>query len=272
VSVRNYLLAQNPVEEEQAVKVGRNAEAELNSLLKDYGEKLISSDEDRRLWNAFLDLHGRWSAEAEKITTLAGAGRRDAAIDRMFNGTFPDLGVRATNVLEQWVDHNEHLAITAGNSSLTALTNSRRNVLIVIGLVLLISGIGGTVTFRRIVHPIRGLQSSVETIAQGDYAHPVPFTEATDEMGGLARSVEILRHGAAALAEERWVKVNIAKITGALQGAGSHLEFATRLVTGLVPALGGGVAAFYLFESGQGRLSLAEGAFFGIPTWPVRCS
>ncbi len=94
-----------------------------------------------------MDLHRRWSDEAGKLMAIAADGRREAAIARMFTGTFPDIGVRATNVLEQWVDHNEQLATTAGNSSLTALTNSRRNLLIVVALVLLFTGIGGTITF-----------------------------------------------------------------------------------------------------------------------------
>ena len=78
--------------------------------------------------------------------------------------------------------------------------------------------------------------------------HPVPFTKATDEIGGLARSIDVLKRGAAAMEEQRWVKANIAKLTGALQGAPSHAEFGQRLLSGLVPVLGGGVAGFYLPE------------------------
>ena len=138
IEVRQYLLSQNSAEQERAAKALRTAEEDLNRLSAQYGEKFLSSDEDRRLWNAFQDLHGRWSAEAGKIISMARDGNREAAIDRMFSGIFPDLGLRTTNVLDQWVDHNEHLATTAGNSTLKALTNSRRNLLMVVGLVLLL--------------------------------------------------------------------------------------------------------------------------------------
>jgi hypothetical protein len=50
--------------------------------------------------------------------------------------------------------------------------------------------------------------------------------------------------------EQRWVKANIAKLTGALQGAASHAEFGQRLLSGLVPVLGGGVA---VLPSGPGQ-------------------
>ena len=103
---------------------------------------------------------------------------------------------------------------------------------------ILLTGLLGFLTFRRIVKPIRALETSVKTIAAGDYTKEVPFTEATDETGGLARSIDVLKQGAAAMDEQRWVKSNASKLTGELQGAASLAEFGQRLVSGLVPAAG----------------------------------
>jgi len=44
--------------------------------------------------------------------------------------------------------------------------------------------------------------------------------------------------------QQRWVKSSAATVTGALQGATSLAEFGQRLLSGLVPLLGGGVAGF----------------------------
>ena len=54
--------------------------------------------------------------------------------------------------------------------------------------------------------------------------------------------------------EQRWVKTNAAKITAELQGAASFAEFGQRLLSGLVPLLGGGVAGVFLFEENPPRL------------------
>src|SRR5208283_1362790 len=147
-----------------------------------------------------------------------------------------------------WIQHNEDLATTAGNAAVQAISGSRWKMLVANSLALLVTGLLGLLTFRRIVHPIRALETSVKTIAAGDYAKEVPFTNAADETGGLARSIDILKQGAAAMEGQRWVKSNAAKLTGDLQGAGSFAEFGQRLVSGLVPMLGGGVAGFYLFD------------------------
>ena len=127
-------------------------------------------------------------------------------------------------------------------------------MLIVNSTVLLLTGLLGFLTFRRIVNPIWALKDSVETIAAGDYTKEVPFTEATDETGGLARSIQVLKQRAAVTEEQRWVKSNASKLTGDLQGAASLADFGQRLLSGLVPLLGGGVAGFYVFEPAEGQL------------------
>ena len=109
----------------------------------------------------------------------------------------------------------------------------------------------GTMTLRRIVNPIGALDASVNAIAAGDYAQPVPFADGKDEIGGLARSVDVLKRGAALMDEQRWVKSNAATVTAAVQGAASVSEFGDRLLSRLVPILGGGVAAFHV-SNGQG--------------------
>ena len=151
------------------------------------------------------------------------------------------------------------------------------------GCALALSGVLGLLTFRRIVHPIRALETTVKSIAAGDYSKSVPFTDAADETGELARSIDVLKQGAAAMDQQRWVKTSAAKITGELQGATSLAEFGQRLISGLVPVLGGGVAGFYLFEHDPERLrriasyGLAEergrGGFVSSGRgagWPVR--
>jgi len=131
---------------------------------------------------------------------------------------------------------------------------------------LALSGLLGWLTFRRIINPIRALQDSLESITRGDYAKEVPFKNAADETGALARTVDVLKQGAAAMQDQRWVKANAAKLGGDLQGATSLAEFGQRLVSGLVPTLGGGVGGFYVLGGNQDRLlrvadyGLAEGA------------
>ena len=263
LNVRNQLLARDNKEMAQAQSALRASQAEMGDLLAHYGKSLISDDEDRRAFNQYQDLMRRWSAESEKVISLANAGKREEAVREVLAGAFADLGLRANTVFQQWLQHNERLALNAEKDTISTIRDSRRNALIAVGLVMGLSALLGVVTFRRTVIPIQALQTSVEVIAGGDYIQKVPFTKATDEVGGLARSIDVLKAGAAAMAEQRWVKANIARLTGELQGAASHDEFAGRLLSRLVPALGGGVAAFYMVEGDPPHLRRAGS--YGLP-------
>src|SRR5262249_945129 len=151
----------------------------------------------------------------------------------------------------------ETLPTAAGQATVVAIQKATRALLIAVVVAVILTGALGFVTYRRIVTPLHALEHSVETIAKGDYAQTVPFTSATDETGALARSVEVLKGGAAAMEEQRWVKANAARLATALQRATTYAELGDRLFGSLVPALGGGVAALYVWDAIEKLLKLS---------------
>ena len=201
----------------------------------------------------YRELSRSYISGAKQVIGLSAQGRREEAM-ALLNGPLAEAGARLTKTSGEWIQLNENLATVAGKSVVDSIEAYRRNMFIAVAAALILSGWLGLVTFRRIVDPIRGLEKSVNAIADGNYSIEVPFTAATDETGGLARSIDILKQGAAAMDEQRWVKTNTAKITAELQGASSFAEFGQRLLSGLVPLLGGGVAGVYLFEENAAQL------------------
>jgi two-component system sensor histidine kinase/response regulator len=253
VSVRSFLLATNQAQQTEARSAFDASEAELTRRLREYADRLISDEQDRRLLNDFRDSCRDWVAGARQVMALAAQERREDA-SALLSGSMADLGRRLGKGSSEWIRHNQDLATTAGEKAVQTIAESRWKALLANTAAVLLTGLLGFVTFRRIVKPIQALETSVKTIAAGDYARQVPFTEATDETGGLARSVALLKQGAAAMDEQRWVKSKASELMTALQGATSLAEFGQRLVSGLVPMLGGGVAGFYLHEENKRRL------------------
>ena len=253
VNVRSHLLTTNPAEIAKVRSAFEAREAEVTRLLSQYGDSLVSGDRDRRLLNDYRDSSREWITGAKQVMTLAAEGRREEGA-ALLNGSLVELGGRLSRVSSEWIQHNQDLATTAGKAAVDAISESRWKILIATSAAALFAGLLGVFTFRRIVKPIQALDASVKTIADGHYTEEVPFTQATDETGGLARSIDVLKQGAAAMDEQRWVKSNASQLTGELQGAASLAEFGQRLVCGLVPMLGGGVAGFYQFEENPGCL------------------
>ena len=249
VSIRNELLGEQTPEQVMSADALRQNAAELSRLVARYGDTLIADDTDRRLYTEFRELSREWTAEAGRLLSIYESGGRAEARHATLRGRFPEIGQRLNEVLSEWIAHNDRLAKRASDEAVAAIRDSERRSVAAIIIALLLSGVLGYLTVRSIVHPIRGLQTSVKTIADGDYLKTVPFTQSADETGDLARSIDILKQGAAKTAEQRWVKANIATISASLQREGSLPDFAQQLLSGLVPLLGGGVGGFYIFDA-----------------------
>src|SRR5262249_17672175 len=227
-----------------------SSETDVNRLLQEYADHLLFSNQGRRLLSEFQTLSREWIAGAKQIMSLAERGRREEAL-ALLNGSVDSIVERLSKVSDELIQNNQELASAAGQDALSAVEESRGRLLVANTFVVLVTFLLGFFTLRRIVNPIRSLETSVKTIAAGNFAQEVPFTQATDETGELARSIDVLKRGAASMEQQRWVKSSGAKLTNELQVARSLAEFGQQLVSGLMPMLGGGVAGFYLFEEGR---------------------
>jgi signal transduction histidine kinase/CheY-like chemotaxis protein/HPt (histidine-containing phosphotransfer) domain-containing protein/HAMP domain-containing protein len=253
VNVRSYLLATDDTQRAAARAAFDEDEREVSRLLQQYADGLVLGDKERRLLGEYQALSREWITDTKQAMTLADSDREREAID-FLNTRVSELGVRLSRVSNEWIGHEQDAATAAGKESLAVIDRFRRDMFVANSLALLLTGVLGFLTVRWIVTPIRALDSTVRAIAAGEYGKSVPFVHATDETGGLARSIDVLKQGAATTDEQRWVKANVSRVTRELQGASSLAEFSQRLLSGLVPMLGGGVAGFYLFDGSLEQL------------------
>jgi PAS domain S-box-containing protein len=254
VSVRDHLMSENVLDASRTAENLAENTAELRKLLARYGDTLVTGDADRRLYTQFDQLSRAWIRGTEQLMTLAATGQYAEARRIFLTGEVPRLGQELSRTQSEWIRQHEKLAREAGATALEVVASGQKRLVWTLFALFLLSGVLGYLTFRSIVHPIRGLQTSVGLIASGEYSHSVPYTEAAGETGDLARSIAVLKQGAEETAEQRWVKANVAKLSAALQSAESYADFGKALLSGLVPAVGGGAAGFYLCDKTSGRL------------------
>ncbi len=254
VNLRSFVLATTDAQRDAARGAFDEDEQAVDRLLREYADHLILDETDRRLLGEYQTLSREWLAGAKQVMALANEHRGNEAV-ALLNDKVSDLGFRLSHVSNEWIAYDRERAGAAGNASIASIERFQWRMFVANSAAFLLTGLLGFVTFRRIVTPIRALEGSVTDIAAGDYAKPVPFTNTTDETGGLARSIDVLKQGAAATDEQRWLKSNVSRLTSELHGVASVAEFGDRLLSGLVPTLGGGVAAFYVFDEARTRLT-----------------
>ncbi|HXJ79892.1 MAG TPA: response regulator [Candidatus Methylomirabilis sp.] len=253
--VRSYFLEDVTAAREQYRQGFAREKAEAIKLLRQYEDTLVADDRDRRLTAEVREGMNEWILGAERAMSL-GAGGDGRDVGARLNRTLAPLGTHVGALIIDWLHHNETLATAAGAVAVATIQRASRALLIAVLVAFALSGALGFVTYRRIVNPLHALQRSVESIARGEFDQQVPFTREADETGALARSVDILKGGAAAMEQQRWMKGNAARIAADLQSATTFAELGDRLFSSLVPALGGGVAALYAFDSTTQTMTL----------------
>jgi signal transduction histidine kinase/DNA-binding response OmpR family regulator/HPt (histidine-containing phosphotransfer) domain-containing protein len=115
---------------------------------------------------------------------------------------------------------------------------------------------------RRVVNPLACLNSNLRDLIARKAGVRICYQQDSSEIGELSRSMENYRVNVDEAERQRWVKTSVAEIAEALQGAEQPDEFGKRMLSTLVPLVGGGYGAFHLlneadecfhFTAGYGR-------------------
>ncbi|MFC4525344.1 response regulator [Dyella halodurans] len=117
-----------------------------------------------------------------------------------------------------------------------------------------------TMTFRLITRPIRRMTDLMTRLAAHDHSVEIRQLERRDEIGEIARALQVFKQMAIETAAQTWVKTQVTQIASALQAVNDPREFADRLTGALVPLLQGGVGVFYMYDEND-RSLLLEGSY-----------
>src|SRR5262245_56941144 len=112
---------------------------------------------------------------------------------------------------------------------------------------------------RRVVNPLAHLNLSLRDLVARKSGARIGYQDDASKLGEVARSMEKYRVTVYEAERQRWVKTSVAEIADALQGAEQADEFGKRLLSKLVPLVGGGCGAFHLLHEGDGRFHFTSG-------------
>ena len=131
-------------------------------------------------------------------------------------------------------------------------------------LILLVVSIGlclgfGYLVIISIKRPNRSLQKAVKQLAEGQLDISVPHVDFSNEIGELARSIEILQSSARQMEDQRWVKAHIGEIAAQMQQAKTFEEMAQHLLSQVAPLLSVGYGVLYRFDTTNRTLMVLSG-------------
>lgn len=155
-------------------------------------DNLISLEEERAIYSEFSRLWSESEVFDRKVIELSQANRDDEARDLLI-GESRAIYNKASALLEQLVHINEQAAAAATARGDAAYVFSRN--LIVIGVVVAIIGTMAVAwaLIRSVSQPIGRMTEAMTRLGQGDKTIEVIGTERRDEIGGMAKALQVFK-------------------------------------------------------------------------------
>jgi signal transduction histidine kinase/CheY-like chemotaxis protein len=255
-AVRQAILAPNMHTREQAMALVSEAQGKLDRALLDMRPRVFR-DENKKSLAVFDEAYAHYNQGYNAAIGYLKENNVEAARNIVSDVDFQNYGVQANDALNSIAELKE-VSASKQIEEMLALARDETQLTYWVLVLSIAAGVLFSLLVARSVRlPASRLRAAVEGLAQGDLGRKVPLTDYPNEIGQLARAVEVLQQEALKVDTQRWIKANLAALANELQSAASYEEMAERTLTVLAPLIGLGYAAMYL--NGDDGLELVAG-------------
>ncbi|MET0369056.1 MAG: MCP four helix bundle domain-containing protein, partial [Methylobacterium sp.] len=156
-------------------------------------EPLISSAEERTLYEAFSSAWSRYDVIGHEAMTLAEAGRAAEGARLMADPANIDLYNAARVTLGKDIELNERRAHADADRAIGATDAASTTAYIAVALSLLTALGAAIFVLVRVSRPIQAMTASMTVLAGGDTQAEVPHRARRDEVGAMASAVQVFK-------------------------------------------------------------------------------
>ncbi|WP_169259701.1 response regulator, partial [Aromatoleum diolicum] len=267
-ALRQTILPQTPGERDQAFRQLAEAESRLRRELTE-AARLFHRDDNRAQLVRFDERFALYKARIARVVEYQKKGELSDALSAVASPEFQLAGQAAGDTLADIARVMEEEAYEAAQRAERRMVVVKRSTYGLIGGGSALALLFGALVGLSIRRPTERLRAVVEQLAAGRLEQPVPHTEYPNEIGDLARAMEVLRLEARKVQTQRWLKTHLAEISGELQTTSSLAELAQKFLSSIAPVLKLGHAAFYRHDEAGDRLALLAGYARSEPVTPV---
>jgi CheY-like chemotaxis protein len=130
----------------------------------------------------------------------------------------------------------------------------RDAALVLAALGLLVGLLSRWLLTRQVIQPLGEMTDLMTRLARHDHDVVVPHQQRRDEIGAIARALQVFKDMAIETFQLSWIKTGAGNISTLLQRVGTQKDFGDTLVAEAAPLVGAAAAAFHLFDQGTGQL------------------
>jgi len=253
--LRHALLVPDANKRDEALKDLLQARSQMDQELAELRQRLIRDDTRLALNQLEVEL-AIYLGNVDQAVALVQQGRFTEAADRVSSDAFQRSGKLASDSLSKLAAIKKENAQRETAAVLQrSIDNARLSYALVLGSLVLGVALAWVIVLS-IRRPSERIRHSVELLAAGQLDVLIPHADFKNEMGSLARSVQVLQAGARQMQTQSWIKSNLAQVSNALQTAANFADLSRTLFGQLAQLIHIGHGAFYVFEEDARRLRL----------------
>ena len=205
----------------------------------------------------------QYERNVDHVIELMETSRNPAQADAVTLFLSSDNNIRVFAEVDQLMSQ---LVNTKQESSQQAATESEATArqierwTVTLLILTIVFGLGLGILFAASVRrPSESLRLSIEKMAAGALAQPIPHTDFENEVGGMARALAILQTNAKEAETLRWVKATTFAIASQVQAIEKLDEFGDALMSQLTPLMDAQVGVLYVLDIETGDFHFQGG-------------
>ena len=164
----------------------------LDGLRRTY-EPLISSADERAIYDQFVPLWTRYTEGQQKVLELMGSGQKAEALALTTSSGMADLNNGAIRALQKAVDYNREWAQRSADTSIKGADSALLTAYV--SMAISFAAALGAMLFSLlgIARPIERMTGTMGRLAGGDTSVEIPSQSRRDEIGDMAAAVGVFK-------------------------------------------------------------------------------
>jgi methyl-accepting chemotaxis protein len=183
--------------DEEKAKDEAEMKAIRDSIIESQGifEPLIASEDEEAAYKAFRRLWGKYVDTDKEIIALSRQHQNDEA-NELFRGKAQEIFGKAVAKMSELVEVNARGAAEATASGERHYVFSRKLIIATIGAGAIISLLLAWLIVRSVSRPVTLMTGAMRRLGDGDKTIEVPGLSRKDEIGGMARALQVFKETA----------------------------------------------------------------------------
>ncbi len=197
ILLRDVVLLSDPKDIDQALADIRqqlgNYQVSARAMDQMFDRNVQITDDERQILASIKRIEAKTMPVAGTVVSLRLAGKQGEAHDLLMSEARPDF-IEWLRVINQFIDLEEAKNHVVGRQAQVQAQDFRLFMLPLCGAAMLM-GVGIMLWSARSLRPLRDLTVTMNRLSHRDLAVPVVGTERHDEIGAMAKAVQIFKDG-----------------------------------------------------------------------------